>query len=600
MKSHFHLKGLLILYVFLFITTPIVAKPVIWEGTRVNPDEELLSGLLTINIEKGVAKGEIGGLSATGDIDIHKQFTLFFTPKGTTGLNANAGTFEGYITKTNELRGHWIRYGMKIRAWTPYATPVHFSQKGQGKGTSKRYEGTIAPLKDELSIFFVGEPTSDDSYAFEVFIPQTNYGRFYRHSELRFSKDKVAWVVTMDDGTSREIDGGKYDASSGVFHMQLPHWGNGVQFKEVKDVRGLVPAKRHKAYTVPEQKKDGWPVGNADQLGLDSKVLERFGDMLSSEPPNTPREAQTEAFLVARNGVLVFERYFRGYDAEEPHDLRSASKSLTGILPGLIEQAGLLSNGKRQNVLDTPLYQTLGIETDDARKQAITLEHILSMSTGLDCDDNQRDSPGGEDRMQSQQEQLDWFRFILDLDAVYTPGNHLAYCSGGINLTGAVLTAKTQQWMPTLIEELFAQPLGIKRYHINLLPDGQQAYSGGGLQLTARDFLKMGQLMLNKGRWGDQQLLSPDYVESVLTPRGIMFDKGYGLGWWISTYEVDGRSYRVFAAGGNGGQQIFAIPELDMVAVSLGSAYGTRGSFKMRDDWFPNIVLKHAIKQSKE
>lgn len=594
MKNRFYLKGLYALFVFYLSSISAIAEPIIWQGTRVNPDEELLSGILTINIESDVAKGKIGGLSATTDIDSHNQFTLSFSPKDAGEPGARTGTFRGYITKANEVRGHWIRYGMKMRAWTPYATPVHLSKKG------KRYAGSVAPLKDELSVLFVAEPKSDNSYTFEVFIPETNYGRFYYNSELRFSNDKAAWVLTMDDGTEREIDGGKYDAVSGIFHLQLPHWGNGVRFEEQKqDTRGLVAGKRHEAYTVPAQKKDGWPVGNADQFGIDSKVLENFGNMLSSEPAKTPREAQTEAFLVARNGVLIYERYFRGWDSKTPHDLRSASKSLTGILPGLIEQAGLLGKGKKQNVLDTPIYKTLGFETNDTKKQAITLEHALSMSTGLDCDDSQRDSPGQEDAMQNQQDEPDWFRYILNLDAIHEPGSHAAYCSGGINLTGAVLTAKTQQWMPRLIEELFARPLGIERYHINLLPDGQQAYSGGGLQLTARDFLKMGQLMLNKGRWKDQKLLSAEYVDSVLTPRGEIGGKDYGLGWWMNIYEVDGHSYRAFFAGGNGGQQIMAVPELNMVAVSLGSAYGTRGSIRMRDDWFPNIILKNAIIKSK-
>lgn len=594
MTSNFYLKGLYALFVFCLVNISAIAEPIVWEGTKVNPGESLLSGLLTIDIENDTVTGQIGGLSATTDIDTSKEFTLFFSPKGIKESDAMTGTFRGYITKTNEVRGHWIRYGMKIRSSSPYATPVQLSKRG------RRYEGTVAPLKDELSIFFVGESKSDDRYTFEVFIPETNYGRFYRHSELRFSNQKAAWVVKMDDGGEREIDSGIHDPESDIFHLQLPYWGNGVRFEEVKDIRGLVAAKRHKTYAVPVQKDDGWPVGDADQFGLDSKVLERFGNMLSSEPAETPRKAQTEALLVARNGVLVFERYFRGYDSEQPHDLRSASKSLTGILPGLVEQAGLLNQDKEQSLLTTPIYQTLGFDVDDPKKRAVTLEHALSMSTGLDCDDSQRDSPGEEDTMQNQQEEPNWFRYILNLDAIHEPGSHLAYCSGGINLTGAVLTAKTQQWVPRLIEELFAQPLGIKRYHINLLPDGQQAYSGGGLQLTARDFLKLGQLMLNKGRWGKQQLLSAEYVDSVLTPRGEMGGKGYGLGWWMTTYEVDGRSYRVFFAGGNGGQQIMAVPALDIVVASLGSAYGTRGSIKMRDDWFPNIILKDAIKSQGE
>ncbi len=591
MKRQFFVKVLFILSMYCGASTSLFSAPIIWEGTPINPSEQLLSGQLTILIDNGVAKGDIGGLSATGVIDNQKQFILSFSPQGTTARNATTGTFRGYFNKDNELRGHWVRYGMQKMAWTPYATPVHFSRSGD------EYTGSVEPIKDALSLFFIGELQSKNRYGFTIFIPETNFGRHYRNAELVLDKDKATWFSISEEG-KEEVASGLYPMTTeDSFRLHLPYWGGDIHFeRQLDDVRGLVAGKRDEDYQAPTQKNDGWPVGKADQFGLDISVLESFANMLSNESPQTPYEAQTEAFLLARNGVLVFERYFRGYDSEQPHDLRSASKSLTGILPGLAEQAGLVAQNK--DILKTPIYQTLGFKTDDLKKQRITLEHALSMNTGLDCDDNQRGSPGGEDAMQSQQEELNWFRYILKLDAVHEPGSHTAYCSGGINLAGAVLTAKTQQWMPALIEELFARPLNIKKYHVNLLPDGEQAYSGGGFRLRARDFLKMGQLMLNKGRWGANQLLSPEYVENVLTPRGTMFDKDYGLGWWMNTTEINGRSYRVFAAGGNGGQQILAVPELDMVAVSLGSAYGTRGSTKMRDDWFPNIILKQAIKQS--
>lgn len=588
-------KGLLVLMTLCVSNASVNAEPIIWHGEPVNSGEKVLEGALTITVANRKAKGEIGGLSAVSKIDDSNQFVLAFSPKGTEQPGASAGTFKGYVTKDKELHGHWIRYGMTKRSSVPYASPVYFTQQG------KRYQGSVEPLKDELTLFFVGEPKSENRYKFQVFIPETNYGRFYRNSEIILADGKASWVSVSDEG-EREIDVGTYDKTADTFHLPVPLWSNGegARFKKkAKDSRGLVAAKRTKAYQVPMQKNDGWHVGHAGKSGLDLTVLNDFADMLDSEPAKHPFEAQTEAVLIAHKGVLVFERYFRGYDGDQPHDLRSASKSLTGLLPGLAQQAGLLQEETVQSLLDTPVYKTLGFETDDPNKQNITLEHALSMSTGLDCNDFQQGSPGQEDAMQSQQDEPNWFRYILKLDAVHKPGSHSAYCSGGINLTGAVLTEKTQRWIPTLIEELFARPLGIKQYHVNLIPNMQQAYSGGGLHLTVRDFLKMGQLILNNGRWGNQQLLSPEYVESVITPRGSISGNGYGLGWWINTYEIDGHRYKTFGAGGNGGQQVFVVPELDMVFASLGSAYGTRGSSKMRSDWFPNVILKNAIKSSK-
>lgn len=594
MKSPLVLKGLIALFVYCFFAGSLLAKSILWQGTPVVPSEQPLSGVLTININDKLITGNIGGLSATGAFDEQKHFTLTFKKKDTNKLHAGTGVFRGYMTRESELRGHWVRYGMKKRAWTPYANSVHFSQ------SNNTYQGVVSPLKDELSIFFKGELKETGRYELNVFVPENNAGRFYANTELVLANGK-AKVVRMSEDGEEALATGTYDPTSESFRLFIPSWGGDIHFnKQTDDPRGLLGKKGHQTYNTPKKSDDGWPIGAAEDFGIDPKVLQGFANMLNTTAAQHPFEAQTEAFLLARNGVLIFERYFRGYKPNQPHDLRSASKSLTAILPGLVEQATLLDEPvKSPSILNSKIYDLLDMDTDNLKKRDITLEHVLSMRTGLACNDFKNDSPGNEDTMQEQQDQPDWFRYTLQLDLIHNPGDYSAYCSGGINLAGAVLTAKTKRWIPALIEDLFARPLGIKHYHVNLLPDGQQAYSGGGLYLQARDFLKLGQLMLNKGRWHNQQLLATSYVENVLTPRGSISTDQYGLGWWMRTYELEDRSYEVFYAGGNGGQQIIAVPELDMVAVFLGSAYGTRGSFKLRDDWFPNIILRKAIVKHK-
>lgn len=579
-------KCLVCLLVIFSMTSPVLAQQVIWRGEPVEKGEMLLSGTLTIILKDGIAKGSIGGMTAHAVIDNQQRFELSFVPEGTNPLASGTGLFNGYLSQESELRGHWIRPNLQKRGTVPYASPVHFSRKGA------TYSGMVTPLEDKLSIFFIGDQIVDGRFGLTVFVPQNNAGRFYANTDLILAEGNATVVRVSEDGEEQLVTG-PYDSTTNSFRLTFPYWGGDIRFhKQADDPRVLLGGNSDQPYQIPEQENDGWSVGKADDFSIDSKTLQDFANMLNANPAQTAFQAQTEAFLLARHGVLIFESYFRGYNPNVPHDLRSASKSLTGILPGLVEQAG---KNNQSTLLHRPIYKTLGFTDDNPKKQLITLEHALSMRTGLDCDDSQSQSPGNEDTMQSQQQEQDWFRYSLKLDLVHEPGSHMAYCSGGINLAGAVLTAQTGRWIPSLIEDLFARPMGIKHYQINLLPDGQQAYSGGGVHLRARDFLKLGQLMLNKGRWQNHQLLDPAYVVDALTPRGSMFGDEYGLGWWLRRYEVEGRSYDVFYAGGNGGQQIIAVPELDLVAVFLGSAYGTRGSRKARDDWFPNILLKNAI-----
>lgn len=588
-------KSLAFLLLTYCLSNPLLAQQVIWRGTPIQQAEKLISGDLRITLKNGVAKGNIDGLTAQAAIDSQQHFELFFAPQETSTLAVGTGIFKGYVINNGELRGHWVRPKLQLRSNVSYASPVHFIQN------SGVYRGIVTPLEDTLSIYFVGEQKAEDRFGLTVFVPENNAGRYYSNAELVLAEGQAILTQVSRNG-DEEVITGTYDANTASFRLFFPYWGGDILFqKQTDDPLELLAGNRDQAYSIPGQKHDGWPVGKSEKFGVNSQVLQGFANMLKANPAENAFQAQTEAFLLARNGVLIFESYFRGFDANQLHDLRSASKSLTGILPGLVEQGGWLREKAATNknnpkkILSEKIYDTLGIVPNNPKKQAITLEHTLSMSTGLDCDDSQSQSPGNEDTMQNQQGEQDWFRYILELDLLHEPGSHLAYCSGGINLAGAVLTAKTGRWMPTIIEDLFARPLGIKDYQINLLPDGKQGYSGGGLQLRARDFLKLGQLMLNKGRWKNAQLLDPDYVENAITPRGTISAGEYALGWWVRRYEVEKRSYDVFSAGGNGGQQIIVVPELDMVAVFLGSAYGTRGSRTARDEWFPNIILRNAI-----
>lgn len=106
--------------------------------------------------------------------------------------------------------------------------------------------------------------------------------------------------------------------------------------------------------------------------------------------------------------------------------------------------------------------------------------HLMTHSSGLACDDDDAASPGNEGTMQSQTRQPDWWKYMLDLPVSNNPGSHYAYCSGGMNLVGAGLTAGTKTWLPELFDRTIARPLQFGRYYYNLMPT-HEGYTGGGV-----------------------------------------------------------------------------------------------------------------------
>src|SRR5207237_1592708 len=121
--------------------------------------------------------------------------------------------------------------------------------------------------------------------------------------------------------------------------------------------------------------------------------------------------------------------------------------------------AGVVLDGRAQLDAETPVYSLFpeyaGYAHDDARKREITIEHLMTMTSGYECDDNDDGSEGNEERMQSQEAQPDWYKYALDLPLVRDPGEQAVYCSAGMNLLGGAVSNATHAWLPDFFHEHF-------------------------------------------------------------------------------------------------------------------------------------------------
>jgi len=159
----------------------------------------------------------------------------------------------------------------------------------------------------------------------------------------------------------------------------------------------------------------------------------------------------------------------------------------------------------------------------------------------------------------------------------FDPGTKAYYCSPEINLLGAVVQKTTRAWLPDYFAKKFAVPMQFGRYAMWLTePPTDTAYMAGGDYFRARDFLKFGQLFLDGGRWHGVPIIDARWLEESAKPRtAIEGEIGrYGYGWHVFDATIGGRTYRAINAGGNGGQLLTVIPELDLAIMITAGNYG--------------------------
>lgn len=296
----------------------------------------------------------------------------------------------------------------------------------------------------------------------------------------------------------------------------------------------------------------GWQNSTPEEQVMRSDLL---ADMLEAIRRNAYR---IHSVTIVRNGHIVLDAYFHPWRKGWRHAIHSGTKSVTSALIGIAIDKGHIAG------VDTPVLEFFpdrAIAHIDARKRAMTLEHLLTMTTGLTCGGSDRYSWIGYMKMYRS---VDWTQFVLDLPMEAVPGEKFEYCDGASFLLSAILAKATKTDTFEFAKAHLFAPLGIKGLSWSRSPRG---ISDGccGLLLTPHEMAKFGWLFLSKGKWDGRQVVSSAWVDRS-TRRHVdatLFDH-YGYQWWR-----DGRGY--YMAAGYKGQRIFVIPRKNMVAVFTGS-----------------------------
>jgi len=312
---------------------------------------------------------------------------------------------------------------------------------------------------------------------------------------------------------------------------------------------------------------DGWQLSDYTAKNLNPH---HFRKVLAGVKSGTFQKL--DGLVVVHGDAIIGDAYFGDFSRYRPHDTRSAGKSITALLAGIAVDKGKLKTSDRLYDI-FPKYRA---EEDwEAKKDRVTVHHLLAMSSGLDAFDDGRRSPGSENFYQETQTQ--WADHVLRVPMAFEPGAQIVYASANYLLLGDLVAETMDQPLDEFAAEVLFEPLGISELEWFRAPNGK-AYGAGGIRLTPRDLAKIGKLVLDQGMWRGKRLVSKAWIADMTSPKveGILWGKRYGYGWYTHRVKVGDREIEVLSAAGNGGQRIWVMPDLNAVAVITMGHYNSR------------------------
>jgi CubicO group peptidase (beta-lactamase class C family) len=487
--------------------------------------------------------------------------------------------FRGEIASdTRAIDGLWITQS------TPFDAARAHTTRLLRAGTFE-WRGMISPNEEGVQLYLLVQ--SDGAGATALLRnPDGSVG------DGRFAVDQKGCDITLKEnsGAARQIAGRLTHGTLTLSGTSLGRSPVRLSVTQPQLASGFLPRRNPPLVLTPvPQTGDGWRTGSPVSVRLDAERIAGLVRTLATVDPSGRGVPLVHSFLVARHGRLVVEEYFFGYDRDHLHDLRSASKTFASVMVGVAQERGVRL--RSNSPIDLYLPQYRAIFTGEPAKRAIRLKHLMTMTSGLDCDDNDAASTGGEGVMQGQQQERDWYRYILSRRLVHSPGSHAAYCSGGVNLIGAVLRQAAGRAPLDLFRRDVAPELQIKNFSWPLTPTGE-AYLGGGVHMRPRDLLKFGELYLRGGIWNGRRLLPRQWVaESVTCQVFVAGACADGYDWHLNQVRAGGRLFSEFEANGNGGQLLMAIPDLDLLVQFTAANYNQYGVWRrFREVYLPEVI----------
>ena len=368
-------------------------------------------------------------------------------------------------------------------------------------------------------------------------------------------------------------------------------------------------------YQQPEVVDDGLAVGTLEEVDLDAGLM-----MSAVEDIQSGKYGEVHSMLVYKDGILVLEVYFPGHDyawdavnfhgnyidwdRDDRHNIHSVGKSITSACVGIAVEQGFIENVEQSIFNYLPERQQF--KTDG--KEKITIEHLLSMTSGLQWDEwgtSYADQTNDVIRLWLDCD--DPVACILEKPLLNEPGTKFTYSGGNMVLLGEIIKNASGLDIQAFSAQYLFAPLGIETVEWSWIGESRVVYAGGDQYLTPREMLKFGATYLNGGIWEGQQVISEEWVQHSVTPYpgpgnswfnnalrpippddGDWGQRGYAYTWWTRQYNAAGKSIPAYWAGGWGGQAIRILPDQKVVVVFTGANYNSA-------DASAKIIKKYVI-----
>jgi len=341
-----------------------------------------------------------------------------------------------------------------------------------------------------------------------------------------------------------------------------------------------------------------WTMTTPSEVGLDARALAAFDADISEG-----KYGYIDSMLVIRHGKIAYERYY-GHDYEKIyydeaktpgplvvgsltgpynyfnawwhpyyqdsmlHTMQSVTKSVTSLVIGIAVGHNEFPD------LDTPVLNFFApgsVANVDDRKRRLTIRHLLTMTTGLDWNE---DLPytDPDNTWTALQETSDWVQFTIDRPMSGEPGKAFQYNSGATLILGEIFNRATGIDLEEYAVEHLFRPLGIDDYFWKRTPRGL-VDTQEGLYISTRDIARIAYLVLERGQWDGEQVVPEEWLRDSIEPFVPVNDDRsweYGYKWWLIHYLYEGEDQLAVLGLGFGDQIPIVLPELDIVAVFTG------------------------------
>lgn len=284
-----------------------------------------------------------------------------------------------------------------------------------------------------------------------------------------------------------------------------------------------------------------------------------------------------DGMVVAQNDSIIIEEYFNGFERDSLHDTRSSFKSITSLLAGIAVDKGLFS-------IEDEIGKFITEWEDDSRGK-ITVRNLLEMKSGLACEQFFGIGPDCESEMW---ETDDWLNYILNIQLRHSPGLNWAYTSMEPELIGIIISRTSVLSLMEFAKKSLFEPLEITNYEWYKTPKGR-GYAAGSFLIKPIDMLKIAQLVLDKGNWKGQQIVSEEWINESTSCRidvEMSFTRfgrtknakyrtaKYGYLWYREILEYENIKTELLFASGNGGQYMMILEDYNSAIVFTGSNFG--------------------------